>query len=141
MILTALSKWPAQRQDSATALKQQLEAVLPELTDAVLGNADVAFAPAEPSQRRIQELLDADTVSTLRSSTDDPKEPGAIPTLTSEKALLTLDAAAPQTPWMVDEPPTRPFLSRPGSAADLGVGAAPYPRRAPRSPRSTTRPR
>ena len=123
VILTALSKWPAQRQDSATALKEQLEAVLPELTDAVLGNADTAFAPAEPSQRRIQELLDADTVSTLRSSTNDSPEPGAIPTLTSEKALLTLDAAAPQTPWMVDEPPTRPFLSRPGSAADLGAGA------------------
>ncbi len=129
VILTALGKWPAQRQDSATALKEQLEAVLPELTDAALGNADgFSLAPVEPELRRrsMQELLDADTVSTLRSSTThDSADPNALPTLTSEKALLTLDAAAPQTPWMVDEPPTRPFLSsmRLGSGADLGNSA------------------
>jgi eukaryotic-like serine/threonine-protein kinase len=129
VILTALGKWPAQRQDSAMALKEQLEAVLPELTDAVLGNADTgSFAPAEPSQRRIQELLDADTVSTLRSSSNDSPEHAAIPTLTSEKALLSLDAAAPQTPWMVEEPSTRPFLAlRGGSVADLGHSADPVP--------------
>jgi serine/threonine-protein kinase len=133
VILTALGKWPAQRQGSAAALKEQLEAILPQLTDAVLGSADVgAFAPVEPELRRrsMQELLDADTVSTLRSSTNDPPEKGIIPTLTSEKALLTLDAAAPQTPWMADEPPARPFLSsmRLGSGADLGNSADHAPR-------------
>ena len=137
VILTALGKWPAQRQGSAAALKEQLEAILPQLTDAVLGGADVgAFTPVEPELRRrsMQELLDADTVSTLRSSTNDPSEHGIVPTLTSEKALLTLDAAAPQTPWMVDEPPTRPFLSsmRLGSGADLGNSAD----RAPPAPRA-----
>jgi serine/threonine-protein kinase len=121
VVLTALGKWPAQRQESALVLKQQLEAILPDLTDAVLPTAEVAI-PAPDSglrHRSVQELLDADSVSTLRTSPSATSDPDIAPTLTSEKALRPLDATLPA---LLDQPRARP-LAAPRPAA----GAAPIP--------------
>ena len=130
VILTSLGKWPAQRQASAHELKDQLEAILPELTDEVLGRVEAAAPPSSGMARRaVQELLDGDSVSTLRTSPSATSDPDIAPTLTSEKALLPserepilrarapapapLDATVPAGPLHLDElvpaPPKRPI--------------------------------
>jgi serine/threonine-protein kinase len=90
VILTSLGKWPAQRQESAKELKAQLEAVLPQLDDdGVVGRADATLPPSSGLGRRaLQEHLDADSVSTLRTSPSATSDPDIAPTLTSEKAML-----------------------------------------------------
>ena len=119
LILTALGKWPAQRQASATELKSQLEAILPQLTDGA-GEllANVAMPP-EPELRRrsVQELIDGDTVSTLRTSPSATSDPDIAPTLTSEKALLPLEATLIAGPGPVVASAARP-LEAARAAAD-----------------------
>ena len=58
IILTALEKWPAQRQQSAVELKAALEKVLPELrtTPHRLGGTSRDEAPLPPSRRNIAEV-------------------------------------------------------------------------------------
>ncbi|MDI1479022.1 protein kinase [Polyangium sp. y55x31] len=58
IILTALEKWPAQRQQSAAELKAALEKVLPELrtTPHRLGGTSRDDAPPPPSRRGIAEV-------------------------------------------------------------------------------------
>ena len=110
VILTALGKWPAQRQESARALKEQLEQVLPQLTDAVL-----AAAPTPPPEmdaaRRPAPPVHSDVSSTLRSSTDSTDDDIAA-TLTSKQApLYAADATLPTHYESLEDPPTRPFNS------------------------------
>jgi serine/threonine protein kinase len=137
IILTALGKWPAQRQDSATALKAQLEAVLPQLTDAVLSSAETSVArpPPEPElrHRSLQEVIDGDAVSTLRTSPGATSDPDIAKTLTSEKARIPLDATVPAGPLPAEEPLTRPFRPvRPAAGADPGFVADLLPIAAPK---------
>jgi eukaryotic-like serine/threonine-protein kinase len=74
VILTALNKWPAQRQQNAAELQGALSRILPELAQRPHdlstgpGSAPVLSMGPELSQRSIQQSLDADVVSTLRSS-------------------------------------------------------------------------
>ncbi|TKD08617.1 protein kinase domain-containing protein [Polyangium fumosum] len=58
VILTALEKWPAQRQQSAVELKAALEKILPELraTPHRLGGTSRDDAPPPPSRRNIAEV-------------------------------------------------------------------------------------
>ena len=108
VILTALGKWPAQRQASALVLKGQLEAVLPELTDEMYtgGRVEATATPvSDASRRAAHELIDADSASTLRNSPNASSDPDIAKTLTSEKALLPrhdaphpLDATVPAGP-------------------------------------------
>ncbi|WP_308215639.1 protein kinase domain-containing protein [Polyangium jinanense] len=58
IILTALEKWPAQRQQSATELKAALEKVLPELrtTPHRLGGTSREDAPTSAARRNIAEV-------------------------------------------------------------------------------------
>ena len=127
VILTALGKWPAQRQASASVLKEQLEALLPRLTDGIALAADAVTAPGalEIHRRAVQELLEGDAVSTLRSSPNASSDHDLAPTLTSEKALLPLDATVPAGPLhFADEPATRPFRApRPAAGAPLPYAA------------------
>jgi eukaryotic-like serine/threonine-protein kinase len=134
VILTALGKWPAQRQASAIVLKEQLEAILPELTDGVGLVAEAAMPLSEPGvlRRALQEQLDGDSVTTLRTSPTAASEPDIAKTLTSEKALAPLDATVPAGPLhLLDEPATRPFhaprpaAGAPAYAADLQPAAPP----------------
>jgi serine/threonine-protein kinase len=112
VILTSLGKWPAQRQASAIELKAQLEAVLPQLTDGAGERPEVFTAPPEPELRRrsLQEHLDGDAVSTLRTSPTAASDPDIAKTLTSEKAPLPgLDATVAAGPLHVASPALRPI--------------------------------
>jgi serine/threonine-protein kinase len=119
LILTALGKWPAQRQESATELKSQLEAVLPQLTDGAGEAPQIMARPPEPELRRrsVQELIDGDAVSTLRNSPTASSDPDIAPTLTSEKALLPLEATLVAGP--------SPIAPRPLEAARPPAAPAP----------------
>jgi len=124
VVLTALGKWPAQRQASATELKAQLEAILPQLTDGVGERPEPASAPPEPERRRrsLQEHLDGDAVSTMRTSPSAASDPDIAPTLTSEKALLPLDATVEADPLHVIAPAAHPREAA-RSAADHAPAA------------------
>jgi eukaryotic-like serine/threonine-protein kinase len=73
VILTALSKWPAQRQPHALDLRDDLTKILHELSDRPHdiytgpGSAPPASLGPEVNQRSRQQSLDGDAVSTLRS--------------------------------------------------------------------------
>ncbi len=147
VILTSLGKWPAQRQASALELKQQLEAILPELTDEVLAARPDAAAPPSSgmARRAVQELLDGDSVSTLRTSPSATSDADIAPTLTSEKALLPserppttheravapapLDATVPAGPLHLDELATRPFRPLPSLAGEAAADLILLPKR------------
>jgi serine/threonine-protein kinase len=76
IVLRALSKWPAQRQQSAAELRDELRAILPELSPAPLPLADVA--PTTPPPRAATaESEDRPTVPAL---SDDlvPAEEGPV---------------------------------------------------------------
>jgi len=115
VILTALGKWPAQRQESALALKQQLEEVLPQLTDAVLTAAPALPPELDLGRRPAPELIDTDANSTLRSSTAPASDPDIAATLTSGRSPPEPDATRTPPLWKPEEPPARPFRNSPSS--------------------------
>jgi serine/threonine protein kinase len=115
LILTALGKWPAQRQESALALKAQLEAVLPKLTDAVLTAVLSPPPEVDLGRRPAPQPIGADAGSTLRSSTAPESDADIAATLTSRATKHAPDATLPTPSWQVEEAATQPFPHAPNS--------------------------
>jgi serine/threonine-protein kinase len=93
IILTALEKWPAQRQQSAEELKAQLQKILPELrtTPFRLGGTARAEASAEPEpalKRRHSASLPVDSVRQIGGI-----DSGQINTMRSPDAVAMSSAA------------------------------------------------
>jgi serine/threonine-protein kinase len=115
LILTALGKWPAQRQESAVVLKAQLEAVLPQLTDAVLTVAPPPPPEVELGRRPAPSPIDADANSTLRSVTTPESDADVAATLSNGASQPAEDATRTPRSWQPEEPPARPFHNSPSS--------------------------
>jgi eukaryotic-like serine/threonine-protein kinase len=117
VIMTALSKWPSQRQQTAVELRDALQAILPELSDVRLALAVPTVAPEPPGPT--PEALAAKEATTLPPAAETAAEREA-----GERAAAAVDEAT-STPLVHDKPVRRapeaaapaPVVKKPAAAA------------------------
>jgi len=143
LILTALSKWPAQRQQSARQLKAELERILPSLTsskavqpDELVELESAATLPRtatlplplpDAPRRSIKESIDLDVLGTLRSELEDapppPSNPAAVAVV--EAPPLPQPPPTPEAkPKKEEEPP--PLLASQRKRVAPARGVQPF---------------
>src|SRR5262249_54170260 len=128
IILTALEKWPAQRQQSSAELRDALNAILPELSEERKPLAEGKQPPAPEIQveDRAPASDDLDLAATL------PKDERAHPPAVVITAPKAPPPAPPKTLPPVPPPkaPAHPTPPSPGALRPGAIG----PRGAPRPP-------
>jgi len=138
VILMALNKWPAQRQQSAREFASELARLLPRLSGAPLAPPLLSSGASEPAatlplpllatpRRSVQETLDADALSTLRSEPDSSPPPGPATVKVEVVAPPPIPAALLQKPEDAAALPNRtlPLHDAAGSLAMRELPAAP----------------
>jgi len=79
LILTALAKWPAERQQSAAELRDRLRALLPELSTTPLDLAPAAPPAGEPRRRGSQDAITLPPAADGEG--DEPSDTATLPIL------------------------------------------------------------
>jgi serine/threonine-protein kinase len=119
-ILTALSKWPAQRQQTAGELREELSRLLPSLSDGVPTGPTVTIASADTMPVESLRSRPVASVRELVEGGDLASEAGGAGGVHAE-----VDRPPPPS-FDADTARTMPFVvGQPGAGADPGGGPAP----------------